>query len=71
MRLGRFTNMADRNLSLSNKTWFSPLNVIYHFKKLETEGKIGPNKKFYKKSCEAFVTAISLIGIIKILEREF
>jgi hypothetical protein len=25
-------------LSLNNKIWFSPLNVIHHFKKLEAEG---------------------------------
>jgi hypothetical protein len=58
-------------LSLNNKIWFSPLNVIHHFKKLEAEGKIATNKKFYRKTCEAFVTAISLIGIIKMLGREF
>lgn len=58
-------------LSLNNKIWFSPLNVIHHFKKLEAEGKIAPDKKFYRKTCEAFVTAISLIGIIKMLDREF
>lgn len=64
-------NMTDQNLSLTNKPWFSPLNVIYHFKKLVIEGKIGPGKKFYKKCYEAFVVAISLIGISKVLGREF
>lgn len=63
--------MSESNLSLTNKIWFSPVNFIYHFKKLEGEGKIAPNKKFYRKACEAFVVAISLIGIIKIFGKEF
>lgn len=63
--------MSNSNLSMINKIWFSPLNVIYHFKRLESEGKITPDKKFYKKTCEAFVTAISLIGIIKMIGREY
>lgn len=63
--------MSDSNLSMTNKVWFSPLNFIHHFKKLESEGKIAPDKKFYKKTCEAFVTAISLVGIIKMAGREY
>jgi hypothetical protein len=63
--------MLNSNLSLTNKIWFSPVNVIYHFKKLEIEGKIAPGQKHYKKCCEAFIAAISLVGIIKMLEREF
>jgi hypothetical protein len=59
------------NLSLTNKIWFSPVNVIYHFKKLESEGKIAPSKKHYRKYCEAFITAISLVGVIKMLGRKF
>lgn len=56
---------------LKNKIWFSPLNVIYHFKKLESEGKITSGNKIYKKAREAFVTAIALIGMIKITGKEF
>lgn len=63
--------MTHSNLSLTNKIWFSPVNVIYHFKKLETEGKIIPGQKHYKKCREAFIVAISLVGVIKMLGREF
>lgn len=63
--------MTNSNLSLTNKIWFSPVNVIYHFKKLESEGKIAPGNKHYRKCCEAFIAAISLVGVIKMLGREF
>lgn len=63
--------MSDSNLSLTNKIWFSPVNVIYHFMKLESEGKIAHGKKHYRKCCEAFIVAISLVGVIKMLKREF
>lgn len=63
--------MSNSNISLTNKIWFSPVNVIYHFKKLETEGKIAPGMKHYKKCCEAFIAAISLVGVIKMIGREF
>jgi hypothetical protein len=63
--------MTNSNLSLTNKIWFSPVNVIYHFKKLESEGKIVPGKKHYRKCCEAFIAAVSLVGVIKMLGREF
>ena len=63
--------MSDEQLWLKNKIWFSPINVIYHFKKFEREGKISSRDKFYKKACEAFIAAVSLIGVIKMTGREF
>ena len=59
------------NIYLTNKLWFPPINVIYHFKKLENEGKLIRGTKSYKKAHEAYITAIFLVGLMKILDIDF
>jgi hypothetical protein len=60
--------MISRPIPLSflkDKYWFSPTNVIGNFTKLKNTGVLKPDLPHYKKVCEAYVAAISLIGIIK------
>jgi len=56
---------------LENNIWFHPVNIIYHFKRLEKSGELIPGTNSYKKAAEAYVTAISLIGLTKILNKDF
>lgn len=57
---------------LYNPIWYSPLNVIYHFKKIEARlsNKELSSKKF-RKAREAFIAAIMLVGIRLTLNKEF
>ena len=55
---------------LKDPIWFSPVNVIHHFIKLEQSPDFVKDSKSYKKACEMYVTAINLVGIIKITGRQ-
>lgn len=57
---------------MDDPLWFSPLNVISHFKRVEAELPSAKLKsKKIRKAREAFEVAIMLIGIRFSLEREF
>jgi len=56
---------------LTDNLWFPPLNVIHHFRELERQGKIVPGSKIYRKAAEGYIVAISLMGVMKVLGREF
>lgn len=56
---------------LADNLWFPPLNVIHHFRELERQRKIVPGSKIYRKAAECYIVAISLMGIMKTLNREF
>lgn len=59
-------------ISLDNPVWFSPLNVISHFKRIEADSSDDQKKsKDFRKAKEAYAVAIMLVGIRKILDREF
>lgn len=50
----------------TEEIWFSPINVLYHFSRLESV--LSPSKRksqSFRKAEEAFFTAIMLMGIIK------
>ncbi len=56
---------------MTDNLWFPPLNVIHHFRELERQGKLVPGSKIYRKAAEGYIVAISLMGVMKILGREF
>lgn len=55
----------------TNKTWFNPVNIISEFKRLEKEGKLTPAAKDYKKIKEAYISAVSLVGLHALLKINF
>lgn len=57
---------------LEDKIWFSPLNVIYHFRKLENKlSDKEKSSKSFRKAEEMYSVALMLVGIIKSQSREY
>lgn len=56
----------------TDNVWFSPINVLYHFARLES---LPPSSKrssrSFKKAKEAYRVAIMLMGIIKFQQRQY
>lgn len=63
--------MNDENIFVTDREWFNPVNVIYEFKRLESLGVINPSIKPYKKLQEAYISAVSLIGMVSKLGLNF
>ena len=56
----------------TNNVWFSPINVLYHFARLDNVVTPEYKKtKDYKKAYEANLVAIMLIGIIKLQKQQY
>src|SRR3989338_9962447 len=65
-------SMLSEILFLNDPVWYSPLNVIYHFKRIEKRLSTSERtSKKFSKAREAFVVAIMLVGMRSILNREF
>ena len=62
--------MNDKPL-INDKIFYNPVNIIYEFKKLEYSGVINPRIKAYKKLQEAYISAISLVGLAEALGIDF
>jgi len=64
--------MPNEIIFLNDSVWYSPLNVISHFKRIEKGLSTSElaSKKF-RKAREAFEVAIMLVGMRSILRREF
>lgn len=61
------TDMIDMD-----EFWYSPVNVIYHFTRLDSElPEQDKQSKVFRKAEEAFATAIMLMGIRKIQNIEY
>lgn len=59
------------NITADN-IWFSPINVLHHFAKLDISSFPQFKKtKIFRKAYEANIVAIMLIGIIKTQNREY
>jgi len=57
---------------LEDKIWFSPLNVIYHFRELENKlSDKEKSSKGFRKAEEMYSVALMLVGIIKSQNREY
>jgi len=57
---------------LEDKIWFSPLNVIHHFRELENKlSEKEKSSKGFRKADEMYSVAIMLVGIMKVQEREY
>src|SRR3989344_1655887 len=57
---------------LHDPIWFSPLNVISHFKRIEAKLPVTEHmSKKFRKAREAFEVAVMLVGIRLVLEKEF
>lgn len=57
---------------LHDPIWYSPLNVIFHFKRIEKElSEIEHKSKKFRKAREAFAVAVMVVGIRSILKKEF
>lgn len=57
---------------LEDKIWFSPLNVIHHFRKLENKlSKKEKSSKGFRKAEEMYSVALMLVGITKSQNREY
>ncbi len=63
--------MPNEMVFLNDPIWYSPLNVISHFKRIEKGLSIleRTSKKF-RKAQEAFEVAVMLVGMRSILDRE-
>ena len=57
---------------LEDKIWFSPLNVIHHFRELENKlSEKEKTSKGFRKADEMYSVAIMLVGIMKVQGREY
>lgn len=57
---------------LEDKIWFSPLNVIHHFRVLENDlSEKEKRSKGFKKAGEMYSVALMLVGIMKVQRREY
>jgi hypothetical protein len=57
---------------LEDKIWFSPLNVIHHFRELENKlSEKEKSSKGFRKAEEMYSVALMLVGIIKLQNREY
>jgi hypothetical protein len=63
--------MANEKPMVTDRKWFNPVNVIYEFKRLESLGILKPSVIGYKKIQEAYISAISLIGMVEALKIDF
>lgn len=65
-------SMPNEMVFLNDPIWYSPLNVISHFKRIEKELSISEHtSKKFRKAREAFEVAVMLVGMRLILNREF
>ena len=56
----------------TDKVWFAPINVLYHYARLESIVSPQENEKSaFKKATEAYNVAIMLMGIIKYQKRQY
>jgi hypothetical protein len=56
----------------TDNIWFSPINVLYHFARLESLLSSTERKtRSFKKAKEAYRVAIMLMGIIKLQQRQY
>lgn len=56
----------------TDNIWFSPINVLYHYARLESLLSSAERKtRSFKKAKEAYHTAIMLMGIIKFQQRQY
>ena len=57
---------------LEDKVWFSPLNVIHHFRELGNKlSDKEKSSKGFRKAEEMYSVALMLVGIIKSQNREY
>lgn len=57
---------------LEDKIWFSPLNVIHHFRELENKlSEKEKSSKGFRKAGEIYSVAIMLVGIMKAQKGEY
>src|SRR3989338_1192136 len=57
---------------LEDRIWFSPLNVIHHFRELENKlSDKEKSSKGFRKAEEMYSVALMLVGIIKSQNREY
>jgi len=56
----------------TDNVWFSPINVLHHFERLDSVATADYKKaKDYKKAYEAYIVAIMLVGIIKQQKQQY
>lgn len=59
-------------LITTDNVWFSPINVMYHFSKLDDMTSLDKKTgKKFRKAYEANLVAIMLMGIIKLQQQEY
>jgi hypothetical protein len=59
-------------MDLIDPVWFSPINVLYHYARLEQVTPVLKRKsRNFKKATEAYHVAIMLMGIMKWQKREY